>query len=432
MATTYKFLSSTETETLTANIFADGVQIHDGHRLDPCTEYVWYHDPLDSEGNPTTGTIVQEATRIGAGGNTFDVELDDVGNSGEYWCEIRVGQTRDCWITTARRRITIVDCRQGTTTFSAAGGSETIFVVAPHYERPVFSPAGLSWITTVGGIVPCDTTTMNVCLFAQSLTAEAQDTSTNSARRGQVTIAVGELTCFYGLVQDYYPATPAAPEADTPPGPFINLSQNGPSIVGTPITVTADVGTLGGDGTETYTVTWPDGSTGLTYEVTATIPDIQTITATVEDNNMLTATASIVVEHRALVVTPTRVIGDTIGFIGSQRIFAQEPTLTRSGNFGIEGGNTFFARLSLTPTGYFGGRTGNYQATLTLTGPGVNATEVISANTANFVSREIEFTGSGNYNWTFEWTDSETRPETGEQSEINQSTAQVFFAGQLF
>ena len=434
MATTYKFLT-TGTETLTANVFADQVEIYDGHRLDPCTMYVWFHDDL--LGNADSITQVQGPIRIGAGGNTYDVDLSSVANSGEYYCEIRVGETGDCWFTTERRRVTIVECLdQVDRTFGPTGASGSFRVNAPHYETPIFNNDGNDWINA-DGIIACDTATENVCLFVQNFTLDDQTSANNQARRGQPTITVGELVCYYNTVQDYLRTQDSdGVVADQPAGPFINLSQNGPANIGGTIRITAEVGTIGGTGSESYEVDFGDGfSSLLTHDVTSNVAQIQTITATVRDNNGQTATESIQIEHITVMISPTTVTGNTISSINSAVIWFRDPTTSTSGTFTVTGGGTFFIRLTLLPTSFFGGRAGNYEATLNLRGPGGNRTEVISTTTAAgeaAVTREIEISsGVGTYSWDFTWTDGLTRPETSGANR-NNSQATFFAAGQLY
>ena len=404
MATTYKFLTS-GVETLTANVFADQVEIYDGHRLDPCTMYVWFHDDL--LGNANSITQVQAPTRIGAGGSTYDVDLSDVANSGEYYCEIRIGQTQDCWITTERRRISIVECLDQTDrTFAATGASGSFRVNAPHYEMPVFNNEGNDWINGTG-LITCDTQTDNVCLFVQNFTLDDQLSSSNSARRGQPTITVGELVCFYNTVQDYIDAPPAAPTPDMPNGPFINLSQDGPAFVNTNVAVTAEVGTVGGTGSETYTVAWTNATVDPVNDrraiVNSATAGTTEVTATVTDNNGQTASATINVVHNAVIVFGTTVTGTLSGGIQNRGLFGNTPQLTDSGTITVTGGGNWFVRMTLNPTGFFAGPVVNSGIRVTVTGPGVNFDETITS-ASTFITREFQMENlTGTYNWTLAW-----------------------------
>ena len=381
MATTYKFLTS-GVETLTANVFADQVEIYDGSRLDPCTMYVWFHDPLDANGNPTTPVEVQAAARIGDGGNTYDVDLSNVANSGEYYCQIRIGLTEDCWITTERRRITIVECLDQTDrTFAATGASGSFRVRAPHYETPVFNNEGNTWINT-GSITPCDEATANTCLFVQNFTLDDQSRIVNAARRGQPTITVGELVCFFNIVQDYISSPPSPARADEPAGPFINLSQDGPAFVNTNVAVTAEVGTVGGTGSETYTVTWTnaivDPQNDRRAIVNSATAGTTEVTATVTSSTGGTASATINVVHNAIIVFGTTVTGTLAGGIQNRGLFGNTPQLTDSGTITVTGGGNWFVRMTLNPTGFFTGPVVNSGIRVTVTGPGVNFDRTIT------------------------------------------------------
>ena len=438
MATTYKFIASGEVETLTANIFADQIEIYDGHPLDPCTMYVWFYD--DRLGNADSVTEVQAPTRIGAGGNTYDVDLGTVASSGDYWCEIRVGATEDCWFETERRTISIIECvSPQDRTLAATNASATAAVRHPHYETPVFSNEGLSWIT-LDNLDICDDQVDHVCLSVASYSLTDQVASSNSARRGQVTITTGPLVCFFGIAQDYIPAAPDPVVPDPSPGPFITLSNNGPTTIGD-ITVTATVGTIGGDGSP-YTVEWSDDrggsqSSGLTYLVgnpggAFGVGDT-VVTATVTDNNGLTASTTTTVTHEQIMLFATQVGGDVITNLGSIVIWNQQPITSDSGTFTVSGGGTFFARLGINQVGFLGGRPGDFSARLTIDGPGaVNQTYDINTtgSQANRVDREIEFNGNGTYTWSYEWTDGISRPVRNNQN--IQPTADLFFASQLF
>ena len=432
MATIYKEINSSIPVVLTAQVFADDIEIHPDHRLRDCTRWQWYFDGLLG-----SGPIVIP----GATARDYTVDLSSVAFSGEYYCEISIGTTGECDQTSPRERISIIECLDQTDrTFLATGASGQVRVRAPHYEMPIFSTEGTPWITLDGGVI-CNTEELNVCLFVQNFSLSDQSPSSNSARRGQMTSTVGTFVCFYNIVQDYIAAPPMAPEPDPAPGPFINLSQNGPSIVFFPITVTAEVGTIGGLSSETYTVAWQnavvDPANDRVATVTMETPAVTTVTATVTSSTGGSATTTIDVEHTALTFARTMVVGDIITQLGSVVLWGQQPPTTASGTFTVSGGNTFFARLSIAPEGYLGGRpptaANPYQATLTINGPGVSATEIITATSGDFFTREIEYSGSGEYNWTFAWSDGLPRPSPGGRADqVNQSNASVFFAGQLF
>ena len=442
MATTYKFNSGTET--LTANIFADSVQIYDGHPLDPCTVYVWYHDPLNMDGTPTinesdvaslpTDNIVQEATRIGDGGNTFDVVLTDVSNSGEYFCVIQVGTTGDCWLTTERRRISIVECLdQADATIVGTGGSRTVRVRTAHYEQATFSNEGHPWITPASNAaVACDDPMAQegVCLFAQTFSVESLTQNNNTARRAQPSITVGDLVCYFNTVQDYLPSF-GEPLPDRPEAPFISLDQNGPSLINNPITVTATVGVIGGTLTD-YTINWSTGDTGDSIQVDSPTARIETVSATVTDNDTgLTATASIDIVHIVPILQTSTVTGDIIQSLNTRAVWGQPPRTNESGIITVSGGGNWNFRATINPQGFFMGDTGVYRARLTITGPGVDINETLTTGATQTTQEELymEFEGTtGTYNWTFAW---DPTPNALPSNNIT-PTASVFFAARFF
>ena len=114
MATIYKF-RQVGNEELTARAFADGVDIHASHPLRSCIRYQWFYNDLRTGSTP-------EAITVNGDGETYLVDLNDVGNSGEYYCEIQIGTTGECNQTTQTRRISIIECLdQGDRTFGATG-----------------------------------------------------------------------------------------------------------------------------------------------------------------------------------------------------------------------------------------------------------------------------------------------------------------------
>ena len=408
MATTYKEINSTTPLVLEAPVYADGVQIHATHRLRSCIRWQWYRDPLNADGTPATPVAITGATN-----ETLTVDLTAVANSGEYYAEITIGNTTQCDQISRRERVSIIQCLDQTDrTFSATGANGEFRVDAPHYESPVFNREGNEWINP-GTIVPCDTQAANVCRFVQNFTLDDQVASSNSARRGQPTITIGEFVCFYNIVQDYVNAAPAAPAPDVPAGPFINLSSDGPVLAGSffgDITVTADVGTIGGAGTETYTVAWENAvATANDRIATVANPDaVQpiTVTATVTDNNGLTATESITVNFITLIPISTTVVGDTLGRVNWRVLETLGPggsppgIRSVTGRFTADGAGDWTASLNFY-NGFFG-TTNSGTATVTITGPGVNETLTVTSASP---STMFEATARvGVYNWTLNLT----------------------------
>lgn len=381
MATTYKFLHPTNTETLTAQLFADGIEVHSSHALIDCLRYQWFYDDL-------LGSSPQAI--MGATSASYEVPLASVGSSGEYYCQIRIGTTGDCVEQTELRRITIVNpITPRDNIFSDTGASGELVVEAPHYEQVIYSDEGATFISPDDNIIACSTPMGNVCRFVQNFTVAA---TTNKAepREAQLTMTVGELVLFFNIGQDRTLAqAPAAISERGPDGPFINLAQNGPATAGSPITVTATVGTVG-TAAPPYTVTWPDGSQGLTYQVTRTDPGTMTIMASVSDTNGLRATETIELEWLAQQqpspTTRTTLTGATFPRVDWNVFQFGNPTVMA----GVRMQDAFFSvtgagRWQYTVyfnQGYFGSSTDVGQVSFVLTGPGVNNTTVVRANQA--------------------------------------------------
>ena len=434
MATTYKF-RAVGVETLTAQLFADQIEVHSSHELRTCTTYQWFYDDLTGSGP----TAIAMATN-----QTYDVDTNSVGNSGEYFCRITVGTTGDCVYDTQVRRITIIECIAPTSRlFNVAGGAGEAIVEAPHYETPVFNTEGATFITA-GTLVPCDASAAgtNVCRFVQNYTV-ASNAGSSSPREAQLTITVGELVCFYNVGQDRVVSAPPQPTMDAPPaGPFINLTDNGPVFAAgppggiirfpalTPITVTAEVGTVGGTGTETYTVAWTGATVNPSNDREATVAGREavgpvTVTATVTSSTGGTATASIDVEFTAFVIPGadnfTTVMGDTTGQVQWRVLRGLGPgnsprgMATNSGSFEIGGPGNWNITLNWY-NGFFGGASTAGEVTLTVTGPGVNQTLAV---TPSNLSREVEITAQpGQYTWDLRFTQ-DAVPDVGNYANVH-------------
>ena len=421
MATTYLNRLDSAVETLTARVFADDVEIYPTHELRQCTRYQWFYDDL------MNGPVEV----AGATNQTYDVDISAVSNSGEYYCEISIGTTEECDQTTERRRITIIDCLDQTArTVPSTGGTLEFRVDAPHYETPVFSNENNSWITGSGSVT-CDTQAPNVCRYVQNSNIAASPT--NAARRAQTTMTVGDLICFYSVVQGFTVTAPPAPDPapDPIPGPFVNLTTNGPTLAlvvfgsGVPQTVTATVGTVGDSGAP-YSVTFsaagvtqtvsgvPEGGTA-TFDVAnpgATADgmgqDIP-VTVTVTSSNGTTATEMIdAVFNIFRFINQTDIAGDTVGTVNWGVLRGIGPNAIRqgirrvTGSFTITGYGNWNTSLNLRD-GFIGQPATSGNLRLTINGPGVSVDE--TATIAN-PAIEIEQTQKvGVYNWTLEISD---------------------------
>ena len=423
MATTYKFKTA-GVETLTARLYADQIEVYPGHDLEACLRYQWKYD------DRINGFV----DLVGATNKTYDVDLSTVASSGDYYCEIQVGNTGDCDQITETRTISIIDCiAPEDVLFTDEGGAGEAIVDAPHYEEVnYFATADGASFITLDDMIPCDASSIgpNVCRFVNEYTV---DPTTDKAqpREAQITITIGELSCFFNIGQDRTVAQAPEAKTDPPPaGPFINLSNNGPSLAvgngfGVPITFTADVGTVGGTGSETYTVAWTDdfggSGTGLTYEVTNPGPigpppgmaNPVTVTAVVTDTTTSqTATATQIADFYTLdflFPDPPSLMGDVYGFVNWLGWSGDPGVRTVSGSFTAGGSGNWDASFTLLE-----GFIDTTSATLTysLNGPGISINnETLTISGESEARRNISYTGmSGVYNW--EVTISGVQPST--------------------
>jgi hypothetical protein len=235
MITTYKYKGEERDPViLTARLYTtEGAEIHANHELASCISYKWFKDDLLGGG----GVAISEATN-----KQYTVDLSSVANSGEYYCEIKVGMTGCNDQVTERRRVSIIECLyQIERTFTATNAAGQVSVIAPHYESPIFNNEGNSWIVATGNVI-CSAMVDNVCTFSQSFTLTDQLPSANSARRGQATLTIGNHICFFGVGQDFIRNTePDGELLDLEPGPTIKLSTNGDVFTDATAVVTARV-----------------------------------------------------------------------------------------------------------------------------------------------------------------------------------------------
>lgn len=425
MATIYKAKAVGATETIIARVYSNGEEIHSAHPLYPRTTYQWYLDRLNGQPH-------EEIT--GATSNSYNVPLGDVSNSGEYYCKFTIGLTGCTVEYSPRTRISIVSCEGSVVTPNPVpweGTTVQVTILHAKFETAVFSDEGLSWVTHISSTpcAACLSTTTTVATFSV-----AANSGENRARRGQVSLAVGGLKCYYNLVQDYQRTLAAdGTEADPATAPFIELDHNGPATAGGKAKVQASVGVPGVDADGTtgdYTITWSASNRFSINEAdrqalyTRTDEGTITVTATVTDNNtLLTDTASVNINFEAGAVD---VGGDTIvaipGFGQSNMIpsFVSisiygfdtlgNPQLnlrTGSQEFEITGDGNFSLHMSLNPDGLFfisdrQKLDSSYVTILeaTLEGPGAaNGKEVITLNATGTTYTESvkEFTGIGHY-----------------------------------
>ena len=334
--TTYKHINSAVPVPLTARVYADGVEVHIFHELAACIHYQWFYDDL-------LGAGAVEVT--GATSKEYQVDLTQVSSSGEYYCEIKIGMTGCNDQVTERRRVSIIECLDQTDrTFAATGALGSVRVNAPHYETALFNDEGNTWIVP-SGTVTCDTMVVNVCTYVQDFTLLDQLPSVNSARRGQPSLTVGSLVCFFNIGQDFIRTqAPAAVLVvpDPPAGPVITLSTSGPVFTEDQVVISARISYVAVPGQTTPTI--PDGldvpgpvftlssappldpfnylvnfdntrdfAADPTWiqKFTRTTAQIVTVTATYTDANGLTATTSIDTEFKARTALPTTFGGGT-------------------------------------------------------------------------------------------------------------------------
>ena len=427
MATIYKAKAVGATETIIARVYSNGEEIHSAHPLYPRTTYQWYLDRLNGQPH-------EEIT--GATSNSYNVPLGDVSNSGEYYCKFTIGLTGCTVEYSPRTRISIVSCEGSVITPNPVpweGTTAQVTILHAKFETAVFSDEGLSWVTHISSTpcAACLSTTTTVATF--SVVANSGE---NRARRGQVSLAVGGLKCYYNLVQDYQRTLAAdGTEVDPATAPFIELTHNGPATAGGKVTVQAKVGVtdVDDDGTTgDYTITWSTSNRFSINEAdrqalyTRTVEGTITVTATVTDNNtLLTDEASVNISFGAGAVDaggdtivaipgfgpsnmiPSNVILNILGFntFGDPQLHLR----TDSQEFEITGDGNFSLSMSLNPDGLFWSNNPNrkklddsYVTILeaTLEGPGAEyGKEVITLNATGTTYTESvkEFTGIGHY-----------------------------------
>lgn len=252
MATTYKNKDSAVPVPLTARVYADGVEIHIYHELASCLHYQWFFDDLLG-GSPVEIT--------GATSKEYQVDLTSVANSGEYYCEIKVGMTGCSDQVTERRRVSIIECvHQEVTTYGATNANGQVRATIPHYETAVYSSEGVNWITPIGSITYA-VVSANVRTALQQFSLTDQVSSSNSARRGQVSLTVGGHVCYFSIGQDFIRTVaadtiPVLP--DPPPGPVLTLTQNGPVFVDDSAVIIAQLSYVTNAGQTAPTI--PDGN----------------------------------------------------------------------------------------------------------------------------------------------------------------------------
>ena len=437
MATTYKE-KAVGVEILTARLYADQIEVYPTHDLAECLRYQWKYNPVNGT---TVDAPLDGSANPSSTNKEYHVDLDSVANSGDYYCEIQVGNTGDCDQITETRRITIVECVPGPSNpYTDKAGSGQAIVEAPHYEA--VSAHTSDTFITLGSVVACTTPLPHVCRFVQPYTFTATSDK-SEPRTGQIDITVGDYTCVHNLAQDRAPEEAAAPDkAEEPPaspGPFINLTNNGPSLAlgggfGTDITVTAEVGVVGGT-IGSYEIDWSvsdfdsineDGDVvTMTPVITPSadmlsavvtnpgpivltegglgLPNPITVTAKVTDEDTgQTATTTQIADFYTLSFLfpdPPSVMGDTYGFVNWLDWGGNEGERTASGSFTTAGSGNWDASFTLLE-GFIDTRS----ATLswTLNGPGITETSGALTISGESEAREnFSFTGlSGVYTWT--------------------------------
>lgn len=322
MVTIYKKKNSTVPAVLTAYVYDGAVEIHSTHRLASCISYKWFYDDLMGGG----------AVEIsGATSKTYTVDLTQVSNSGEFYCEVEIGATGCSDQTTERKRVSIIECLfQTERVFNATNATAQVAVNAPHYESPIFNNEGNSWITANGNVT--NSCTNNVCTFTQNLVLTDQLASANSARKGQVTLTTGTHICFFNIGQDYIRDVAGDGELpDAPNGPIISLSQPMTVLVGTEAKVVPSVNYVPPQSDlSNLQVTWTadDNIAFGTYDIlgvrlTRSVAKTVKVTGTVTDSvTGLSASASVDVVFADPQSIPTVFTGGTYDTQGNG------PTLT--------------------------------------------------------------------------------------------------------
>lgn len=406
MATIYTGLNQA-IEPLVARVYADGVDIHSGrltgtspnqvfeepHPLRACMSFQWqFNDRINGWVD-----LMNQTT------DTHIVDVSSVANSGDYRCQISVGEGADCQFTTEVRTVSIIDCT-GTVsgTFPAAGGNQNVQISFPHYELGNQIITTPSWITYQD--ITCATAAANVCTDFIELTA-----SSGSARNGYVDVQFGSFFCSFTVQQVYAPSTsvpvPTPEEEDPPLGPTLGiLNVNGTVLQNSVTTVSgiAYIETPTGQSTDpSNSFTWtvnqdgvpvvdmdgglvsPAGQDHFTVFVDTSTVGTKIISFTVEINGVsVTETTSVVVTADASMAENGVVSGETNGTgqarfyrgIGPAPTMALDSTYARiSNSFSVDAGTAtlsidFNARNSLNQRFPF---TGTATVSITLEGPSV-------------------------------------------------------------
>ena len=364
MVTIYKKKNSTVPAVLTAYVYDGAVEIHSTHRLAACISYKWFYDDLMG------GGAVEIA---GATSKTYTVDLTQVSNSGEFYCEVEIGSTGCSDQTTERKRVSIIECLfQTERVFNATNATAQVAVNAPHYESPIFNNEGNTWITASGNVT--SSCTNNVCTFTQNLVLTDQLASANSARKGQVTLTTGTHICFFNIGQDYIRNVAGDGELpDQPNGPVITLSQPMTVLVGAEAKVVPSVNYVPPQSDlSNLQVTWAadDNIAFGTYDIlgvrlTRSVAKTVKVTGTVTDSvTGLSSSASVDVTFAEASSLPTVFTGGTYDLQGNGPTLTwinTEPTFfnpnsvnaKRNNNFGVGvgGGGNWTLTIEVYPWG---------------------------------------------------------------------------------
>ena len=226
-----------------ARAYADGQDIHDGilavandqatftppHPLRNCTSYQWYYDNLVGAGNIAIPGATSDTYTIREDAGPTGIRVED---SGEYWCEIRIGSVEEisgqhCIIRqTPRQRIICIDCLQPQEIFMPyEGGDAELKIRRPGFIAGVFEhpcrlddigngfctsansapewigsleQSRLSTVIKAGDLIDL-TTDLVETVFTLTIAPGEDDL----ARQAYATVNVGEFQCKYPVTQDY-------------------------------------------------------------------------------------------------------------------------------------------------------------------------------------------------------------------------------------
>lgn len=486
---------TTPANTVQCRALANGVDIYDGvlevagdqttfrppHPLRSCTTFQWYWDDLRGFGGlpirrPAEGEtygvevaperitdaynsamIFRDGTAFPFGSrdatqDTFTIDTSNVGNSGEYYCLIRVGLNANTCINfeSARNRVSIVECREVNNasvptepserrrhTFPAEGGMVDIRAIHPVYESINFDSEA-SWLTQAG-----DAELQNPLPNVQDTTYTVSAATTVRGRQAYVNLNIGSFQCSYAFTQNYILSTAVqgeeVPAGDqnsqrTSFGPVLGIvSDSGPTDAGSATVLTAEARYFNNSLTsftadDIGTVAWSvDSNVGSITASEAVIDNVKISTAvftpvdpTFIGDIEVTASVDGTTHNRTITyrepqtlldqdgnpIPPgTRITGRSSGDVFCSSLDGTENQSTFSGEFVVEFSNAL-VQFDVDHVNFFDPavsnanvRSGSTTMRYQLLGPTMLDDTITATSTGRISTEQITIT-PGTYTWT--------------------------------